>query len=220
MAIAYDAITSSGYGSSVDGASWTHTPTGTPKGVIVFVVNLGSTDFVTGVTYGGVAMSQVAGSPLAKATGETFIVYCFFLGAGITAGNQTVAVSWSGNQTRECLCISLVAAGNTEVVDTTTISSDSVIDPSATLSLGGFSCFCVEMFGSRQTGVEFITPFANWTARVEVDEGVKTHGCYTYDVIDTADVTMGWTQTADDAVCIGVAVKELGGGARSYGYIF
>ena len=55
--IAFDAHSQAQTGSG--GVTWTHTPVGTPKGVIFFAKNINATDYVTGVTYGGVAMAEV-----------------------------------------------------------------------------------------------------------------------------------------------------------------
>ena len=52
MAATYDAETVIGNGTST--ISSTHTPSGTPKGAIVLITqDVGATDEVTGVTYGG-----------------------------------------------------------------------------------------------------------------------------------------------------------------------
>lgn len=46
--------------STPEQAPWTHTPVGTPRGIIVQVVQNAGTDEVTGVTYGSVAMTEDA----------------------------------------------------------------------------------------------------------------------------------------------------------------
>jgi len=208
MAIAFDAFTSNGYVGEASPTTWTHTPAGTPRGVIVFVLNNTGND-VTAVTYGGQSLAQVALSPSIKSTGEVSTVYCWFLGTGIPTGNQTVSVTHGGSGIyRDAMCVTVTAASDTAVQDTTIISSDSAENPSGTLSLGGLSCFCAEAFGTGQGGVDLFDALENWTVRVEVDQGVKSYGVYTYNIIGTDDVTFGWTQSADDANCLGIAVKE------------
>lgn len=209
MAVAFDAFSEVGTGTG--NTSGTHTPTGTPRGIILLIFRDAASDDITAASYGGVAMTEVTGSPLLKATGETMGVYGYFLGSSIPTGAQTVTTTSAGGGVgRRVYCISLTADADTEVQDTdVTITSDSLENPSATLSLGGKTCFCCQIFGSGQADVTSITPLTDWTARAEEDFGAKVYGCYTYDTIGSTDVTMGWTQTADDALAIGVAVTEV-----------
>ncbi|MCB9610512.1 MAG: hypothetical protein H6716_28240, partial [Polyangiaceae bacterium] len=117
MAAVYDAVS--------DGTtSWTHTPTGTPRGVIVFVCHYYASSSVT-VTYGGIPMNEVAlyrsGSWLAAA---------FFLGSGIPTGAQTVAVTTPATYVKG-VAVTVTADRDTVVADSdygskfsTTFSSD------------------------------------------------------------------------------------------------
>ena len=116
MAIAYDAHSNSSQGTST--LSWTHTPSGTPKGVWVYVLqyNDGETDQVTGVTYGGVSMTETADSPLLINRTEDYGVYSYFLGSSVPTGAQTVVVSVNGTgSTKVGGCITVTAAANTEI---------------------------------------------------------------------------------------------------------
>lgn len=209
MAVAFDAVSAATQGTG--NLSWTHTPVGTPKGAKVYIRHLGvGVDEVTGVTYGGVAMTEVTGSPIIKVSGEYSNVYAYFLGAGLPAGAQTVVVSVDATATlKDAMAITVTAGGDTELQDVdATINIDEVTNPSVTLSLGGKTCFASIGFVSGQGTVGGITPFTNWTSRSEVDLGAQTSGVYTYDIIGTTDVTAGWTQTSDDAVAIAVAITE------------
>lgn len=208
MTVAYDAVSNATEGTST--LSWTHTPAGTPRGVIVFVVqNAGATDEVTGITYGGVALTEATGSPLLKAAAEDGGVYCYHLGTSIPTGAQTVVVNVDATgTTKAAVAFTVTAAADTNVQDTTTISSDAATNPSATLSLVGSTCFCAEAFMSGQASVSAISPPTDWTSRYEFDFTAQTAGFYTYDTIGSTDVAMGWTQTSDDAICIGVAITE------------
>lgn len=208
MTVAYDAVSNATEGTG--NLSWTHTPVGTPAGVIVFVTQIAGGDEVTGVTYGGVAMTEVTGSPNLKATGEPGAVYGYFLGSSIPTGAQTVTVTVDATGTNKAaVAITITAAANTTVQDTdVSINSDAATNPSATLALGGNTCFCAEGFFSGINAVGNVTPFADWTSRYEFDFTSQIGGVYTYDTIAAVDVTMGWTQTSEDAIAIGVAVTE------------
>ncbi len=208
MTIAFDASSNATEAGTT--LSWTHTPVGTPAGVLVFVVQNVTGDEVTSVTYGGVAMTEVTGSPNTKAAAEDGTTYGYHLGTGIPAGAQTVVVNVTATGSiKAAVAYTVTAAADTVVQDTDiTINSDSATNPSATLSLGGNTCFCAIGFMSGQAAVGNITPSANWTSRYEFDFTSQVAGFYTYDTIASADVTMGWTQTADDAICIGIALTE------------
>lgn len=207
MAVAFDAVSAATQGTG--NLSWTHTPVGTPRGVKVHIRHDNNVDEVSGVTYGGVAMTEVAGSPNILATSEQGVVYGYFLGAGLPTGPQTVVVTVTGSTAKDAMAITVTAGGDTELQDVdATINSGSLENPSVTLSLGGKTCFCSIGFLSGIPDPANVTPFTNWTSRSEVDYGAFTSAVYTYDIIGTTDVTAGWTQVADDAVAIAMAIME------------
>lgn len=207
MAVAFDAYTAN---NGTGNLSFTHTPVGTPKGIILLCDGDDTTDEFSSATYGGVAMTEVSGSPNVLTTGEGGNVSCFFLGSGIPTGAQTVAVTVIGTGTKQVGVFSVTASADTEVVDSDgTINSTSQADPSVTLSLSGRSSFCAIGFFSGQGAVTGTTPFTSWTSRTEFDFGSDVCGIYSYDTIGTADVSAGWTQTADDACAIAIAISEV-----------
>src|SRR5690348_5790420 len=102
MAVAFDASSESHTGTtgSTNQASfsWTHTPVGTPKGVLIFLINLDSATGVNpSITYGGVAVPAVTGGVDADTAGEAGRCAAFFLGSGIPTGAQTVVVNRDNN---------------------------------------------------------------------------------------------------------------------------
>lgn len=110
MTVAFDAFSSP----SAEGQdpSWTHTPVGTPRGVVVFVLaNDSTTDTITSVTYGGQALTRVddvfGSNAQVNASG-----YIYFLGEGIPTGAQTVTVDTSGLSTAHAGCFTVTAAEN------------------------------------------------------------------------------------------------------------
>ncbi len=213
MAIAFDAFTSSNGGTG--DYSFSHTPVGTPKGVIVEVVVNGLVGTVSGVTYGGTAMTEVANSPASNTTGELGGCHCFFLGSGITAGAQTVAVDMLlGTEVSIAGCVTLTANNNTSVVTTAKVESNSLQDPSTTLSLGAVTSFC--MIGAWSgIGNLTMTPLTNWTDRFEFDFGNQNALIYTYNTIGSTDVTAGYTAGSDDFAMHAIAVRENAGAAAT-----
>jgi len=189
--------------------TWTHSPAKAPAGVLVGVAGPEGADYVVGVTYGGVAMVEVTGSPLIKTAAEAGTVHLFFLGSGVPTGNQTIVVDTNNTAvTRQGMCITVTAASGIVVKNIVTISSNSVANPSANLALGGKNCFVAGVFISGQDGVTGITPLADWYSASEYDLGSMSMGMYYYTIVAGDDVTVGWTQTAEDAVCIAVALKQ------------
>ena len=81
--------------------SWTHTQSGTPAGVLVFVFNAGdSTQRVTGVTYGTSSLTKITAAVAADSSGEPGRCDTYFLlGGGAPSGNQTITVSRTNNAT-------------------------------------------------------------------------------------------------------------------------
>jgi hypothetical protein len=74
--------------------SWTHTQTGTPQGVLVFVHVANSTgNPVSSVTYGSVTLTRVSGGAAIDSAGEAGRTDLFFAGSGLASGNQTITVN-------------------------------------------------------------------------------------------------------------------------------
>lgn len=221
MAVAFDVYTQLGNGTT--DISATHTPSGTPRGVVVFVVQgAGGTDEVSGVTYGGTAMTEVAGSPNAKAAAEAGVVYAYFLGSSVPTGAQTVTVTVSGASAKVAGCYTVTAAADTTTEDVdASINSDSVTDPSATLSLNGKTCFCCQAVFTGLGAIGGGNLVSNWSDAAgsggRLDFGPACASIQRFLTDGSTDVTMGYVQTTEDAVIIGVAVTESAGAADPEG---
>jgi hypothetical protein len=149
------------------------------------------------------------------AGGEGVTAWAFFVGTSIPTGDQTVTVTVDGADTtslRSGCAITLTAAADTEVVDSDgTINSTSATNPSVTLSLGGATAWAGIALASGANNPPDITPLTDWTSVAETDFGSSSGGVYRYDTVAATDVTCGWTQAADDAAAVCVAVKESAG---------
>ena len=150
MTIAFDAVT------QISAAGdWTqaHTPVGTPRGVIVLMVQNTATDFVTSVTYGGVAMSEIAGSPLLAVSGdEDMALYGYFLGASIPTGVQDVINDTTSTPARSTVIVTVTAAADTEIDAVQTqdaVEADPSVDLATTAST---NTFVVAALGSGHGG--------------------------------------------------------------------
>jgi len=210
--VAFEADSFSTAGTSTRSVSH---PGVTPRAVIACLLGAGSAaDEVSTCDYGGTNIPEIGASPIAKATGEPGSVAMFFLGSSIPTGTQTVTCTATGSAATKILYVTtLTATTDTEVVAAdTSINSDSVANPSSTLALSGRTSFVdLCLFTGQDTGGG-ITQLGGWTNQ---NETVSSAGFahYTYDTVGSTDVTIGWSQSADDAVAIGVAISEVSAGA-------
>jgi len=209
VAIAYDAVSNVAAGTG--GLSWTHTPTGTPKGVLVLIAqNVGATDEVTGVTYGGTAMGEVALSPVLHTTGsEDGALYGYFLGSSVPTGAQTVSVSVNGTgSSKRAVAISYTALGDTAVEDTTIVEAGSGADPTATLTTSVETAIA----GVLHSGVQAPSGIANggsYTEIIEHDFGSQNaawqRGTNNF---ASGSPTCGWTVATEENAVLAVAIKD------------
>lgn len=218
-AVAFDAYTSSA--ETTGDISFDHVPVGTVKGVIVHVIQNGITVAgVLGVTADGVALAEVADSPVTNTTGELGETSTWFLGSSVPSGTLTIAVDTIlGTEVGIAGCTTLTADQDTSVVDTASLVSNNSTNPSVTLSLGGVSCFA--MIGAWSgIGNNTYSPFTNWTQRLEHDFGNQGGLIYTYDIVGTTDVTAGYTAGGDDVALHAIAIRENAGAAATGAQVF
>lgn len=206
-AVAFDAHTQ-----STDTATTEHTPSGTPKGVVVTVScdNTNPGTNATAVTYGGVSMTQVTGSPLDFGSVK---VTQWFLGSSIPTGAQDVVVTGAagapGSYSTDI--VTVTAAADVEVQAVVKIAETSQ-SPSDTLALSGVSCFVLQAGASGRNFTSAVAPLSGWTERSEIDLGGNVSFCHTYDTVGTSDVTVGWTTDASDSEgAFAVALAESSG---------
>jgi hypothetical protein len=210
MAVAFDAFSTA---STVD-PNFTHTPVGTPRGILMLLLRVAS-EAVNSATYGGVSF----GSPVASFTntvggeGAGLALDVYFIGSSVPTGAQTVAVDGGANG-NTCWVYSVTATGDVEFINSAQIESTSQANPSTTLALSGRTCFVAQCFLSGQDTVGGLTPFANWNSRNEADNGTLVIGSYSYDVIDSSNVTVGLTQTAEDINLLAAAISEIVAGPQ------
>jgi hypothetical protein len=208
MAIAKDALSTSNL------ASYTHTPVGTPRGVLVMIPNESATDQVTGVTYGGVAMTEIDLSPLLASGSEGGGCYGYFLGSSVPTGAQTVAATISVGSPH-IITMTVTADTDTEIVTTGTINETAVTgDRTGTLSTGGRSTVVVEVGWCSASAATSITQITGWTAHNESDEGAEVNFRYSYDTVGTSDVTFGVTVGGtEDVAVLAAAIGEVVSGS-------
>lgn len=208
MAIAHDAVSNVAAGAG--NLSWTHTPVGTPRGVVVQIVQYqttATTDQVSGVTYGGVAMSETTDSPLVHTGTLDFgVVHTFFLGASIPTGAQTVSVTVSGADSKRAIVATMTAAADTEVADTTPIGATGA-NPTLTLTTTAETmCYAAMLTGAAN--LANVTP--DQTEILEHDFGQSGGSWVRLAAADAgSDAVLSWTANAVEYAAVGIAVQEI-----------
>jgi len=118
--LAFDAATESIRSTTADPHTFTHTPVGTPRAVVITIVqNGGTTNYVNAVTYGGVTIPMEGVSPVNNSVTEVGQVQTFMLGAGIPAGAQTVSVDMTTSTTavQQIVCMTFTAADDVMAIN-------------------------------------------------------------------------------------------------------
>jgi hypothetical protein len=213
VTIAKDAVSSfSGSGTF----SANHTPSGTPRGVIVNIEYANNADDVTSVTYGGETMTEATNSPQVRTASEAMVSHTYWLGASIPTGTQSVQVVSGGSITKYVDVITLTAADDMSEVDGQgNHGAPGAGDYTVTLSLGGDTAFAAVGAQTNLNHGGFISPLSGWTGDVETDQGSETSISYTYDTIGSSDVTAGvniGSPAGANIAMTAIALKEGVGG--------
>jgi hypothetical protein len=217
VSVAFDAATENIQ--AADPQNFTHTPSGTPRGVLVLIAHAATaSDIVSGVTYGGVTMSRVAFAD--DTTGEAGAAYLYFLGASIPTGAQTVSIDRTQNTTSVwAVAITATAAADTEVVDfdNSQQGDANITNPAVTLQHSGRDC--LDFFGGYN-GVNApgsITDASGQTRIHDHDFGSQAAVVSRKDASSTSDTSLSYTIAANSLAMIGVAIAEVAGLAERTG---
>lgn len=213
MTVAHDAVTEDvtqtlGWDAAADPYTFDHTPSGTPRGIAVFLNQATSGDMVSGVTYGGVAMSRVQ---IASDTAtEPWTCYCYFLGASIPTGTQTVSIDHTGGTsgTTAFYCVSVTAAADTEI-GTSAIDEGDQANPSAALDTGSNSSLRYAFIRSGLPNVTDLALLTDMSAVLSEDHGASVTRLDRQTTASTGSFTIGWTSSSDDVAAIYIAIQEV-----------
>jgi hypothetical protein len=225
VAVAHDAVSESHTGAtgSISQASfsWTHTPAGTPQGVLVFVHNLvGSTNKVSSVTYGGVNLTAVTGGRAVSTTAEPGDCQAWFLGSGIPTGAQTVVVNRT-NDTDELYAVAItVVAG---------AGNDTAVHEPGVILLTGLGTLAENTSDDGSPGtnsLRYCSGFsglaappgvgASSTALMDFDTGNQVTATCRETTAGQGARSLGFSSgTSDDRAFVFLAVKEVVVAARA-----
>lgn len=209
MAVAFDNWSTGVVVNDVN-LAWVHVPTGTPAGVIIVAqLPLAGADVFSTVSYGGIVLPRI-GQFVGKTSGEAMCTAIYGLTSGIPTGNQAAFISTVSTSIIVGYAITVTAARDTQISGCDfSINNDSIANPTSTVAVGARSSFsCIGIISGQDASAN-VTPSAGWTSRFKGNYGATTSALFTNDTVGTSDVTAGWTQTADDAVAISIAISEV-----------
>lgn len=204
--------------------SWTHTPSGTPKGVLLWVTagtgQITVTDnAITGATYGGVSMTKVAEVHLSGAS-EAGSVWLFELLAGIPTGAQTVAFTAQAFPTSSSgiypwlygQAVTMASGGGTLArADSDTINQNSGANPSVTMDAGS------------NTGISYLGGFSGKNNEGDLSAAASCTDTGGYDFTNSATTArvvrqttpatgtfaIGWSGISDEAAMAAATYYEV-----------
>lgn len=209
MAVAFDKLTTVAESVVSGNIDTTHTPVGTPRGVVVLITQVdNSGDQIASVTYGGVAMSRTIAAQ--DASGEQGKAYAYFLGTGIPSGAQTVRVVSNNTSPKLISIVSLTADIDTQVDTFGSIGDSDPANPQITLTATDFGkpAFAFAAAFSGAAAPTDLTEIAGQTRTHSFDSGANNHVHTRTTNTYTASRAIGWTAVADDVAMVAVAVRE------------
>jgi len=211
--VAFDAATESSVFTTTDPFTFTHTPSGTPRGVLVFIAhNTNSTDLINGtVSADGVSLTRVATNGRACDTaGEQGCTYSYFVGAGVPNEALTISIDHTASTADKiATAITFTGDDDLEVVASCKVENN-VANPQCAVDCGSRTCqrSCAIFSGlaavSSLTPVNLGTVVSDHTALagnsnvVRVDRETGT---------SSGSLTVGYTSANDDVgmTCVGVS---------------
>jgi hypothetical protein len=178
----------------------------------VFVFQgVSATDSVTGVTYGGTALTAVASGTATDTATEPGRVKAYFLGSGVpTTDNPTVVVSRTSNTTTMwAVCVTVTAATDTEVFNKVLLQENGVFAEQAVTD-GSPGVNSVRYAGAYYGGATPAPAGANSTLLHSNDAGAYGWSAVRETTAGQGSRLVGFTQaTADDRAGVHLAIREL-----------
>jgi hypothetical protein len=199
-------------------AVWNHPSVTRPNGVIVTATHgTSSTDHITGVQYGGLALTRIITA--ADTTGEPGRADIWFLGGGGTAipsGTQQVAALYLNvTDQQHFTCITLYTDDGSAIacIDSDKLEGD-VANPSRTLQYAGRESISIAaLYGGGSAPTAF-TPNANCTVVHDMDFGQFYSRVIRQTTPGTTDFIIGGTAVIDDVAFVAAAFAK--GGPTGY----
>jgi hypothetical protein len=211
VAIAYDATTrypvTDGTTVATGNLTFSHAGAAGARGAVVVLLSATTSAVVTGVLYGGVAMTLTT---TATDTSEAGRIDIYTLVVGAPTGTQTVTLQGCTSAAKWAQCTTVAAASSavtvnaSNVVNTTTSTNPQVglVTTATTLAIGGVHSGNASVLTVPLTGV---------TIQEDQDYGALVAMAVRRTAVDAAGtIPLGFTfATSDDWCAAGVAIAEL-----------
>jgi len=211
MAIAFDVSTVATAYTSTGTQTTSHAGSASARGAVVLIDQNGTAaDEVSGVTYGGAAMTRLRFDVESTEAGG---VYIYWLD-GVATGTQNVAMTTSAATNKQLVVATMtVASGRgVEVAGNATGTSASVANPAWSIT-GLTAATVLDGFEVIHSGLQTMTttPATSWTLISSTDLGAQGRGFARQHVASSGtSLACGWTaSTADDFVGASVAFYEV-----------
>jgi hypothetical protein len=227
MAVAFDAASEShtGTSGSTSAASftWTHTPSGTPRGILVYTFSNANADDATAVTYGGLSLTAVSGGRAVDTAGEAGDCKTWYLGVGVQlrADDEVVVTRTNNTDEMYAVAITVTANSDTEVyaagVQTAstdgTLAEVSVTDNSPgsnSVRFGGVNSGLSGIVDNPTTpGANNLSRGTNSTALVSIDFANRVIQVVRETTAGQGARSVGFSaSTSDDRAAVYLAVRE------------
>ena len=210
MAVTVAGIVESLRTGTTDPHTWTHDQgVGSPQGVIVMAMHgTSSTDHVSAVTYGGVALTRIQRNT--DTANEFGAAEIWFRGNSIPTGNQTVSCDLASGTTDDIhfVSITLDADGDLMVVDQDGIGENAA-NPSVTLQYQGRTCMAFAALYSGLSTIASLAAGASCTFFTTSElAGNFCSGGFRQTTAGSSDFAMAVTAATDDVAYAAIAVSE------------
>jgi len=230
MAVAYDNVSNTA-SASISEASFTlsHTPSGTPRAAMVWVITNGSaTPYDTAVTYAGVSMTLV-GYGIDDDT-EPGCVRCYFLD-NVSSGTQDVVVTRTNNATpMRAACITVTASGETEAYTSGRVTIGGSTENTGSDTTGsGVGAFAEVSVDDGSPGTDSLrlgcafsgaanppSAGANSTEATSLDWGAVGYTVVYETVPGQGSRSVGVTAGNDDRAAVFMAIREVPAPVQPY----
>lgn len=191
--------------------TWSHTAASSGVKGVVVCINHGtsSTDHISAVTYGGVAMSRIQrNTDTATEPGASEI---WFLGSSIPQGTQTVSATCGATTDDiQFVSISFLASADLEVIDFDGIS-ENIANPSVTLQYTGRTAIAICTIYSGLGTVTNLTELTGVGRLHDHDYGNFISVVSVQNFAGSSDFTIGHSSggTSDDVAFSAIAIAEV-----------
>ena len=213
MAVAHSAASESHTGTTGStnqtSFSWTHVQSGTPQGVLVFVHTISASNFITSVTYGGIALTRIDGAVAIDAVTEPGRTDLFFLGSGLGTGNQTITVTRTNNATiMYASAATVTAAADVNVTGIQIEENNQALAPVA-VDDGTPGANSVRYAAAYYGGASPAPAGTGSTLLTSIDLGAFGNSMVRETTAGQGARNVGFTAASDDVAVVYVAVREL-----------